>query len=47
VILVILLLCYIAFGSLIHSITLHLNFIDAMYFSLVSIETIGQCLLAC
>ncbi|KAJ7249438.1 hypothetical protein C8J57DRAFT_1521927 [Mycena rebaudengoi] len=41
VILVILLLCYIAFGSLIHSITLHLNFIDAMYFSLVSIETIG------
>ncbi|KAF7348617.1 Tandem pore domain k+ channel [Mycena venus] len=28
-------------GSLIHSYLLHLNFIDAMYFSLVSIETIG------
>ncbi|KAJ6608227.1 hypothetical protein B0H10DRAFT_1816320 [Mycena sp. CBHHK59/15] len=40
-ILVILLLCYIAFGALIHSILLSLNFIDAMYFTLVSIETIG------
>ncbi|KAJ7474538.1 hypothetical protein B0H11DRAFT_2035816 [Mycena galericulata] len=40
-ILVILLLCYIAFGSLIHSILLELNFIDAMYFTLVTIETIG------
>ncbi|KAJ7074969.1 hypothetical protein B0H15DRAFT_45155 [Mycena belliarum] len=41
VILVILLLCYIALGSLIHSMLLKLNFIDAMYFTLVSIETIG------
>ncbi|KAJ7056198.1 hypothetical protein C8F01DRAFT_993501 [Mycena amicta] len=40
-ILVILLLTYIAVGSLIYSIILDLNFIDAMYFSLVSIETIG------
>ncbi|KAJ7150894.1 hypothetical protein C8R43DRAFT_887165 [Mycena crocata] len=40
-IVVILLLCYIAFGALIHSILLGLNFIDAMYFTLVSIETIG------
>ncbi|KAJ7676477.1 hypothetical protein B0H17DRAFT_1080152 [Mycena rosella] len=40
-ILVILLLCYIAFGALIHSILLSLNFIDAMYFTLVTIETIG------
>ncbi|KAJ6572157.1 hypothetical protein B0H19DRAFT_1132741 [Mycena capillaripes] len=40
-ILVILLLCYIALGALIHSYLLHLNFIDAMYFTLVSIETIG------
>ncbi|KAJ7154605.1 hypothetical protein C8R46DRAFT_1117876 [Mycena filopes] len=40
-ILVILLLCYIALGSLIHSLLLKLNFIDAMYFTLVSIETIG------
>ncbi|KAJ7636869.1 hypothetical protein FB45DRAFT_907554 [Roridomyces roridus] len=41
IIVVILLLCYIALGSLIFSIILHLNFIDAMYFSLVTIETIG------
>ncbi|KAJ7868633.1 hypothetical protein B0H14DRAFT_2729837 [Mycena olivaceomarginata] len=41
VILVILLLCYIALGALIHSYLLSLNFIDAMYFTLVSIETIG------
>lgn len=40
-ILVILLLSYIAFGALIHSILLGLNFIDAMYFTLVTIETIG------
>ncbi|KAJ7753828.1 hypothetical protein B0H16DRAFT_1544072 [Mycena metata] len=40
-ILVILLLCYIALGALIHSILMGLNFIDAMYFTLVSIETIG------
>ncbi|KAF7313871.1 Tandem pore domain k+ channel [Mycena chlorophos] len=40
-ILVIVLLAYIALGSLIHSLLLELNFIDAMYFSLVSIETIG------
>ncbi|KAJ6469379.1 hypothetical protein C8R45DRAFT_1078707 [Mycena sanguinolenta] len=41
VIIVILLLSYIALGALIHSFLLHLNFIDAMYFTLVSIETIG------
>ncbi|KAJ7222053.1 hypothetical protein B0H12DRAFT_1241106 [Mycena haematopus] len=41
VILVILLLSYIALGALIHSFLLSLNFIDAMYFTLVSIETIG------
>ncbi|KAJ6470255.1 hypothetical protein C8R47DRAFT_1325312 [Mycena vitilis] len=40
-ILVIILLCYIALGALIHSYLLSLNFIDAMYFTLVSIETIG------
>ncbi|KAJ6600011.1 hypothetical protein DFH09DRAFT_628154 [Mycena vulgaris] len=40
-ILVILLLCYIALGALIHSLLLGLNFIDAMYFTLVSIETVG------
>ncbi|KAJ7034543.1 hypothetical protein C8F04DRAFT_1101323 [Mycena alexandri] len=40
-ILVILLLCYIALGALIHSILMGLNFIDAMYFTLVTIETIG------
>ncbi|KAF7338773.1 Tandem pore domain k+ channel [Mycena sanguinolenta] len=41
VIIVILLLSYIALGALIYSFLLHLNFIDAMYFTLVSIETIG------
>ncbi|KAK7059765.1 tandem pore domain k+ channel [Favolaschia claudopus] len=41
VIIVILLLCYIALGSLAHTYLMHLDFIDAMYFSLVSIETVG------
>ncbi|KAJ7199234.1 hypothetical protein GGX14DRAFT_662452 [Mycena pura] len=40
-IVVIFLLCYIAFGALINSILIGLNFIDAMYFTLVSMETIG------
>ncbi|KAJ7746481.1 hypothetical protein DFH07DRAFT_832698 [Mycena maculata] len=40
-IVVILLLSYIALGSLVHSVILNLNFIDAMYFTLVTIETIG------
>ncbi|KAF7309023.1 Tandem pore domain k+ channel [Mycena kentingensis (nom. inval.)] len=40
-ILVIILLTYIAVGSLIHSLLLDLNFIDAMYFSVASIETVG------
>ncbi|KAF8217673.1 hypothetical protein K438DRAFT_1795430 [Mycena galopus ATCC 62051] len=41
VILVILLLCYIALGALITSFLMSLDFIDAMYFALVSIETVG------
>ncbi|CAK5272536.1 unnamed protein product [Mycena citricolor] len=40
-IVVILLLTYIALGALIYSYLLHLNFIDAMYFTLVTIETVG------
>ncbi|KIK54974.1 hypothetical protein GYMLUDRAFT_48173 [Collybiopsis luxurians FD-317 M1] len=41
VIIVIMLLVYIAFGSLIESVLLDLNFIDALYFTVCSIETIG------
>ncbi|CDO70185.1 hypothetical protein BN946_scf184774.g13 [Trametes cinnabarina] len=37
----IVLLVYIAFGALINSILLHLPFINGLYFSVVSIETIG------
>ncbi|OSD08778.1 hypothetical protein PYCCODRAFT_1401521 [Trametes coccinea BRFM310] len=37
----IVLLVYIAFGALINSILLHLSFINGLYFSVVSIETIG------
>ncbi|KAI0371282.1 hypothetical protein BV20DRAFT_1112654 [Pilatotrama ljubarskyi] len=40
-IIVIVLLVYIAFGALINSILLHLSFINGLYFSVVSIETIG------
>ncbi|KAF8804602.1 voltage-gated potassium channel [Phlegmacium glaucopus] len=41
VIIIIVLLSYLALGSLIQSFILHVSFIDALYFSLVSIETIG------
>ncbi|KAJ3872872.1 hypothetical protein F5051DRAFT_381756 [Lentinula edodes] len=41
VIMVIVLLVYIAFGALIESILLKLNFIDALYFTICSIEAIG------
>ncbi|KAF9259111.1 voltage-gated potassium channel [Marasmius fiardii PR-910] len=41
IIIVILLLCYIAFGALIHCILLHIKFVDALYFTICSIETIG------
>ncbi|KAI8986686.1 hypothetical protein BD414DRAFT_486759 [Trametes punicea] len=40
-IVVIVLLVYIAFGALISSILLHLSFINGLYYSVVSIETIG------
>ena len=40
-IIVIVLLVYIAFGALINSLLLHLTFIDGLYFTVVSIETIG------
>ena len=40
-IIVIVLLVYIAFGALVNSILLHLTFIDGLYFTVVSIETIG------
>jgi hypothetical protein len=42
VIIVIFLLCYIALGALILSVMLKLNFIDALYLAVVSIETIGM-----
>ncbi|THV07162.1 voltage-gated potassium channel [Dendrothele bispora CBS 962.96] len=41
IIIVIILLCYIAFGALIHCVLTELNFIDALYFTVCSIETIG------
>ena len=36
-----LLLVYIAFGALVNSFLIKLNFIDALYFTVVSIETVG------
>ncbi|KZT70402.1 voltage-gated potassium channel [Daedalea quercina L-15889] len=41
VILVIILLMYIALGALINSVLLHLSYINGLYFTVVSIETIG------
>jgi potassium channel subfamily K len=41
VVVVILLLGYIAFGAMINSFLGHLSFIDALYFTVVTIETIG------
>ncbi|KAJ4466998.1 hypothetical protein J3R30DRAFT_3579783 [Lentinula aciculospora] len=41
VIMVIILLVYVAFGALIQTILLELNFIDALYFTICSIEAIG------
>ena len=40
-IIVIVLLVYIAFGALINTLMLDLNFIDGLYFTVVTIETIG------
>ena len=40
-IIVMLLLVYIAFGALINSFLIKLDFIDALYFTVVSIETVG------
>ncbi|KDR68339.1 hypothetical protein GALMADRAFT_256966 [Galerina marginata CBS 339.88] len=41
VIIIIVLLCYVSLGSLILAVMLGINFIDALYLSVVSIETIG------
>ncbi|KAJ7596570.1 hypothetical protein C8J56DRAFT_290790 [Mycena floridula] len=35
------LLCYISLGSLIHGFLMHLTFIDSLYFTICTIETIG------
>src|SRR5262245_17418940 len=40
-IIVIILLCYIALGALINSLLQHLSFINGLYFTVVTIETIG------
>ncbi|KAF9784079.1 hypothetical protein BJ322DRAFT_893091 [Thelephora terrestris] len=40
-IIVILLLVYVAFGALVNSFLIRLDFIDALYFTVVSIETVG------
>ena len=42
VIVVIILLSYISFGSLIQAKLLNISFIDALYFSVATIETIGK-----
>lgn len=41
VIIVIVLLVYIAFGALVNSLIMDLNFVDGLYFTVVTIETIG------
>ncbi|KAJ8688704.1 Potassium channel, variant 3 [Pleurotus ostreatus] len=41
VIIVIVLMCYVALGALVHSYLLQLSFINALYFSVVTIETVG------
>ncbi|KAF8970415.1 hypothetical protein BDZ97DRAFT_1791260 [Flammula alnicola] len=41
VIIIIIMLCYVSLGSLLLSVTLKIDFIDALYLSVVSIETIG------
>lgn len=41
VIVVIVLMCYIALGALVHTYLLQLSFINALYFSVVTIETVG------
>ena len=40
-IIIIVLLCYVSFGSLVQARLLKIAFIDALYFSVLSIETIG------
>jgi hypothetical protein len=40
-IIIIVLLCYVSFGSLAQTRMLNIPFIDALYFSVLSIETIG------
>ena len=41
VVVVIILLSYIAFGALVNTFTIHLTFVNALYFTVVTIETIG------
>ena len=41
VVVVIILISYIAFGALVNSFLLHLSFVNALYFTVVTIETIG------
>lgn len=42
VIMIIVLICYITFGSLVQTFILKMIFIDALYFTVVSLETIGK-----
>ncbi|KAJ3496516.1 hypothetical protein NLJ89_g10474 [Agrocybe chaxingu] len=42
VIIIIILLCYISLGALIQTIMLEIAFIDALYFTVASIETVGE-----
>lgn len=41
-IIIMVLLFYIAFGSLVQKLLLKLTFIDALYLAVVSIETVGK-----
>ncbi|KAF8522657.1 hypothetical protein JB92DRAFT_3094201 [Gautieria morchelliformis] len=41
VIIVMILLCWITLGGLVYSFLMHLSFIDGLYFTVVSIETVG------
>lgn len=41
VIIIIILLCYISLGAFLLAITLKITFLDALYLTVVSIETIG------
>ena len=42
VIIIIVLLCYITLGSLVQTFMLKITFIDSLYFTVVTVESIGE-----